>query len=268
MEHDSNILPMSCNSCQPTCNCNCRTTKNAYGLKLKTWPFGKVECLTDCCGIECCNECGQDQVVVKANKIRDNTCNGLCGFSNLRGLLANSSKNIVIRKYEILKNKLNNIKHLAYFPFGIGYNNSDIPFEELFRETSDNKKKSCSIFLQKFHNSKLSVSELRNLYNNLLSQILSENFLNLNFYVQVNVENKGYKNVPKEYIQYTVTQITTEFIYCVVVNSIYGEEIMNYNYAELFNFAYFYLTTVLYYNQHIIFSFSSGSVILEFNPKM
>jgi hypothetical protein len=192
-------------------------------------------------------------------------CN--CGIPTLRSQLGNSTKDVVTKKNELLKQRLDDVKNIAYYPLENQKVNG-VFFVKIMSETLDNRKESCSKILNKLKDSKLSFVEKRNLYNNLLSQILSNNNLNLDLYLPVGLKNLGYNDVTKEYIDLSIRVVLEEIIYVIIVNCDYGEEILKYNYAELFNFGYFFITTQLYYNQGFVFNTCLSQIIQDFGKKL
>ena len=144
-------------------------------------------------------------------------------------------------------------KNIASFPF-IDGNVYGIPILELMRDNDKNKYENCLALRSKTKTSKLSFTERKNLYNNIKSQILSQNTLNLDLYLAYSLKKSGYPSLPDTFIANTVSTTLTQAIWTIFLNTEYGEEALQYNYSEAFNFFYTYTLRWLYYLEPYLFS--------------
>jgi hypothetical protein len=144
-------------------------------------------------------------------------------FSN--ELIKKEKKKIIIRR-------IKEIKNLAYFPLeNKKVNGVNIPI--VIQQPED-------IDLNKIKISKLSAKEKRNLYFNLATQFKLHNTLNLYLQTQTILIKQGY-DVRSEYLEGVISFVLNQAIISIFNNSVYGDEIDNYNYSQAFNFFYYFL---------------------------
>jgi hypothetical protein len=171
-------------------------------------------------------------------------------------------------KMKNIVDKMISIKHIAYLPLIINIENLQVKGDgfslyNIINEKLDPLYK-CKQILSKFSNSKLSLQEKRNLYNNLQATFKNNNNNNLYLLIQSKLNKKGIYDIPNEYINNAIQKKIENTIDNIIIYSNYGAEVDNYNYLESFNFAYHFLKLLLSILQEDIIIRCVGEIICEY----
>lgn len=164
-------------------------------------------------------------------------------------------------------------KHIAYFDY-------DYETETLNGETINDQNRiakqscdTCQKLLLKFKNSKLTTSEKRNLYQNLQSQIISHNPLNLYLSLETMIRNFSLKKpelgkleVPGYMIESVIAEQLKIAIDTILLNSSYSDEINNFSYTEAFNFAYYFISLNLQLQRVYLLQISFSNIQILYQP--
>ena len=150
-------------------------------------------------------------------------------------------------------------KNIAYFPFIDGKVNGT-PLLQKVVDDNKNRYQNCLELREKIKNGKLTLKEYKNLYNNISSQFLSKNTLNLYLYLVYWLEKLGYPSLPSEYIDNIIVKILSQFIWSLFVNTNYGDA-LQYNYSDAFNFLFVYTSRWLYYLESYIFTLCTNNLV-------
>ena len=149
--------------------------------------------------------------------------------------LNNSDKNIQRQKDEIIVKRLTDIHDTLYL--------EGSPFvPELLKDPTEAEYHS---WLQKLENSSLSLTEKRNLLQNLVSSLSVFNNLSLPLMTKELVFKAlgpiQMLEVPDALILETITKYLNNIITNIILKGVYGEETNKYNYSEMFNLHFFYV---------------------------
>jgi len=171
-------------------------------------------------------------------------------------------------KMKNIVDKMISIKHIAYLPLIINIENLQVKGDGFSLYNIINEKLEplykCKQILSKFSNSKLSLQEKRNLYNNLQATFKNNNNNNLYLLIQSKLNKKGIYDIPNEYINNAIQKKIENTIDNIIIYSNYGAEVNNYNYLEAFNFAYHFLKLLLSILQEDIIIRCVGEIIREY----
>jgi hypothetical protein len=222
--------------------CDCRTRNGVTGGYVNVGidtPYG-----LDC--TDCVPPCYSGRVV-------PNTANNTDKPKPFN--LSYSSNQMIRQKRVIVTTRIDGIKNLAYWPitprYALYFEGQQVQLFQPIKESETN------LFTFKIRNWKISEGEKQNLYFNLLAQAEEINNLNMFYQVKNRLTQCGLGNLDSYVINNYINRNLSYIISRILIYGEYGQELENYNYSQLFNLLFNYISLNLNYIRTFLWVFIS-----------
>ena len=220
-------------------HCNCNVT--AFGAPYARGLYEKAETLWSCTStVFCCLvSCSTNSSMTISSNAKP--CANAGGVNNkANSNLSFSTLKAVKQKKINVTNRLMEIKDLIYFPLGTTLNLVvDGVNIQLFTYV---KKPEVQLLLEKSKNWKISYLEKRNLFDNLVSSSIGLNNLNLFWNVKNKLLINGLGNIDSIAVNNYIQQYLNNLIYRILIYAEISSELDQYDYTQLFNLTFNYIT--------------------------